>query len=482
MLPHSASEEDKRLELQRQANETASFIRETASNETPVLLATHFDADGLSAGSIMLGAVTRLTTTAHLRVIESLNENVLNELDQIDSNLIIFSDIGSGYLNMISKILKNRDIVVADHHQSLGEASPNLHHFNTHLMGFDGSNEISGAGTAFLLAKALDARNVDLSPLAVVGCLGDQQDKGPRRTLKGLNAEILAEAVGAKLVEVTQDLILFGRQTRPIHRAIASTTTPFLPGLSGEEDKCLALLDAANILTKVDDRWRTISDLSLEEKQRVVEKIIDHMISLKVSGEVALDLIGSVYTLVKEEPWTPLRDAREYASLLNSCGRMGRPGLGIALGAGDRGTAFQEAQEAYAEYKKSLSKYMNWITNDPEALRQRRHLVIVMGEGVIEENMTGAVSSLVSSSNLFGGSKITLVTTTTKNGEAKVSTRGTEELVEKGVNLGRILQDLTSKYGGNGGGHAIAAGATVARQELEKFLAEFEGTIDSVLG
>ena len=481
MLPHSASEEDKRLELQRQSVETASFIRETASKEEPVVLATHFDADGLSAGSIMLAAVKRLKVPVHLRVLDTLNEAVLNEIDQIDSNLVIFSDIGSGYLDMISKILKNRGIVIADHHQPVGEGFPNLHHFNTHIMGFDGSDEISGAGTAYLLAKALDSKNIDLSPLAVVGSLGDQQDKGPKRQLKGLNAEILADAVSARLVEVTQDLILFGRQTRPIHRSIASTTTPFLPGLSGEEDKCLALLDSASIPTKVDDRWRTISDLSLEEKQRVVERIIDQMISLGVSGEVALDLIGSVYTLVKEEPWTPLRDAREYASLLNSCGRMAKPGLGIALGTGERGTAFQEAQEAYGEYKRSLSKYMNWITTDPKSLKQTKHLVIVAGEGVIDESMTGAVSSLISSSGLFGNSKVTLVATLTSTGEVKVSTRATEELVEKGVNLGKTLQSLSAKYGGIGGGHAIAAGATVEREKLEKFLTEFEAGLELVL-
>ncbi len=482
MLPHSASDEDKRHELQRQAGETASFIKEIAVNETPVLLATHLDADGLSAGSIMLSAIKRLSANAHLRIIENLNEKVLEEIEQVGFDLIIFTDIGSGYLTTISKILKNRDMVIADHHQPMGEPPSNLHHFNTHLLGFNGSDEISGAGTAYLLAKALDSKNVDLSTLAVVGALGDQQDKGPKRTLKGLNAEILADSVEAKFIEVTQDLILFGRQTRPIHRAIASTTTPFLPGLSGEEDRCLALLDAANIPTKVDDRWRTISDLSLDEKRRVVEKIIEHMISLKVSGELALDLIGSVYTLTPEEPWTPLRDAREYSSLLNSCGRMGRPGLGIALGVGDRGIAFQEAQEVYAEYKRWLSKYMKWLTTDPNSLRQGRHVVVVRGEGVIDENMTGAVSSLVSSSNLFGTSRVTLVTTLTKTGEAKVSTRGTERLVEKGVNLGRILQDLSPKHGGYGGGHAIAAGATVAREDLEKFLAEFEGTINTVLG
>jgi single-stranded-DNA-specific exonuclease len=427
----------------------------------------------------MLSALNRLGALTTLRVIDRIDQKILEDLEQIESGLVIFSDIGSGYLEMISKILRTRDIVIADHHQPLGEPV-GIHHFNTHVMGFNGSEEISGAGTAYLLAKAVDSRNTDLSTMAIVGALGDQQDKAPKRGFKGLNSEILKDAVDSKLFEVKQDLIFFGRQTRPIHKAIASTTDPFLPGLSGEEDRCLALLDSAGVPTKQDDRWRTIADLSLEEKQRIVEKIIAHQVSLNLKGEVVMDLVGSVYTLLREDPGTPLRDAREFATLLNSCGRMNRAGLGIAIGVGDRGESYKAALDVYAQYKATLSKYMNWVATTPNATRRGRHTVLVNGKGVIDENMTGAVSSLVSSSNLFGD-KVTIVTTHTSTGEAKVSTRATEYLVEKGVNLGKILQSLSAKHGGVGGGHAIAAGATVPGHNLEPFLSELETSIDGIL-
>ena len=480
MQPRSNSDEDKLARLHKHASETASLIREKASDDT-VLLTSHFDADGISAGSIMLSSVNRLSSFPHLRVIDSVNQRILDQIEAVESDLVIFTDIGSGYLEIISKILRNREIVVADHHQPLGEPGSNLHHFNTHVMGFDGSEEISGAGTAYLLAKALDSRNTDLSAMAIVGALGDQQDKGPERRLKGLNADILKDAVDSKGIEVTQDLVFFGRQTRPIHRAIASTTDPFLPGLSGEEDRCLALLDAAGIPTKVDDRWRTISDLSIDEKRRIVDKIIEHTISSKVKGEIVLNLIGSVYTLTREEPGTSLRDAREFGTLLNACGRMNRAGLGIAIGIGDRGESYQQAQQLYTEYKTQLSKYMNWVTTAPNTVRTGKNVVLVNGQGVIDESMTGAVSSLISSSKLFGESKVTVVTTLTKSGEAKVSTRATEQLVQKGVNLGKILQNLSPKYSGVGGGHAIAAGATIPSTELDKFLGDLEKSVDEVL-
>lgn len=481
MLPLSSERQEKRAQLQKEADQTASLIRETISDDTTTLVATHFDADGLTAGGVITTALNRAGATTHVRPIEGLDENVLENLEQVESNLVVFTDVGSGYLNPIGKILKNREVVIADHHQVLGNPTENIHHFNTHLLGFNGSEEISGAGTAYLLAKAIAPENRDLSGLAIVGCLGDQQDKGLERTLRGLNNEILADATSSGVLQVSKDLIFFGRETRPIHKAIASTTNPFLPGLSGEEDRCLALLDAANIPTKVEDRWRTIADLSIEEKRRLVDKIVETVVSLNVDGQVVLGLIGTVYTLTKEQPWTPLRDAREYGSFLNSCGRMGRSSLGIALTLGDRGRAFDEAQEVYSEYKKFLAKYMNWVTRDPKAVTKTPHVIVVKGDGIIEDSMTGAVSSLISSSSLFGPSKVTLVTTTTKKGEAKISTRATQELVEKGVNLGLILQGLSLKYGGNGGGHAIAAGATIPRSQRDNFISEFNEAVRAVL-
>jgi len=479
LQPRSSSPVDRRLELDRRTSEASEIIRKFASKKSPIFITTHYDADGITAGSIMLAAMARLGTPAHLRVVDSLSEKALEELSDVEADLFVFTDIGSGYLDQIGKALRHREFLIADHHQALGNQPPNSYHFNTHLFGYDGSTDISGAGTAYLLARGLDPRNKDLSPMALVGCLGDQQDKRPKRALTGLNEEILQDAKQVGLVEVAQDLILFGRQTRPVHRAIAATTSPFLPGLSGEEDRCLALLDSANIPTKTDDRWRAIVDLSVEEKQRLVDKVIQQMISLKLSGEVVLDLVGNVYTLAQEDPWTPLRDAREFATLLNACGRMGKPGLGIALCLGDRGAAFEEAKQVYSEYRKWLSKYMNWITSEPAKLTSAKNMVVVRGEGVIDENMTGAVSSLVSSSSLFGESKVTVVLTYTKDGGAKISARATEPLVAKGVNLGRILQDLGSRHGGNGGGHAIAAGATLERDRVDSFLQELGKMIDS---
>ena len=70
------------------------------------------------------------------------------------------------------------------------------------------------------------------------------------------------------------------------------------------------------------------------------------------------NLIGHIYVLNAEEPWTALRDAREFAVVLNSTGRMDRPSLGIAVCMGDRKAALEEANKVLEEYRKSINKYL----------------------------------------------------------------------------------------------------------------------------
>src|SRR5438552_16842902 len=105
----------------------------------------------------MLSAVNRLESFPHLRIIDSVNERILDQIDAIESDLVIFTDIGSGYMEIISKILRNRDIVVADNHQHLGEPGYKYHQLNTHIQEFDGSEQISDPCTYCMLEKALTA-------------------------------------------------------------------------------------------------------------------------------------------------------------------------------------------------------------------------------------------------------------------------------------------------------------------------------------
>ena len=65
---------------------------------------------------------------------------------------------------------------------------------------------------------------------------GDRQDNGPGRSLAGLNRAVLQDAQEKGLITGPRYFPFHGRETRPIHEAIAMTYTPYIPGLSGAKD------------------------------------------------------------------------------------------------------------------------------------------------------------------------------------------------------------------------------------------------------
>jgi single-stranded-DNA-specific exonuclease len=51
-----------------------------------------------------------------------------------------------------------------------------------------------------------------------------------------------------------------------------------------------------------------------------------------------------------------------------------------------------------------------------------------------------------------------------------VSARATPGLVDDGVDLSVVMREASREVGGDGGGHTVAAGATVPRGEEDAFL------------
>ena len=107
------------------------------------------------------------------------------------------------------------------------------------------------------------------------------------------------------------------------------------------------------------------------------------------------NLIGYVYVLTKEEPNTALRDAREFAVVLNSTGRMDRPSLGIAICMGDRKAALEEANKILEDYRKNINKYLGWVNEKPERMRELQNIYVIYGESFINEKIIGTVSSII---------------------------------------------------------------------------------------
>jgi len=456
--------------LVKDASEAASLILKYVEKDEVIQIASHVDADGLAAAAIIGKSLLRLGGTFRIRVSKWVDEKVVDEIAAEKPPLTIFTDFGSGYLDLLNEKLSKLRVIILDHHQSIGETPSTFIQVNPHLHGIDGSRDLSGAGVAYLVAKALDKNNIDLACLAVLGALGDLQDKYEKRRLGGVNENIVEDAVKAGYLSVETDLLFFGRETRPIHQALARTTDPFISGISGEEDKSLAFLASLGIKPKREDKWRALRDLSEEEKKKLFSALADYLASKNFPSDVALNLIGNVYTLTREEPWTPLRDAREFTVLLNATGRMDKAGLGVAICMGDRAKCLEEASTVMEEYRRTITKYLSWVTEKPERMEELDSIYVVHGEGFIDERVISPVSSILSTTLSKLGKPLIIYSVVSGGDMVKVSARALESLINKGLNLGEVLRIAAEKCSGRGGGHDIAAGAQIPIKNIESFI------------
>ena len=459
-------------------NEAAKVILETVKKDGFILVFSHLDADGVAAAGIMGKMLTRLDARFRIRVMQWVDDKIIGEVIADKPQLVILTDFGSGYLDLLNEKIPNVKVVILDHHQTTSKVvNPNFVQVNPHLFGIDGATDVSGSGVAYFAAKAVNAANIDLAPIALVGALGDMQDKYEQRSLRSLNEIIVNDGVSSGLLKVEKDLIFFGRETRPIYKMLATTTNPFIPGLSGQETEALNFVANLGIPLKQGDKLRALCDLTDDERKLLCSALADYLMSKGLHLEVE-NLIGYVYVLTKEEPNTALRDAREFAVVLNSAGRMDRPSLGIAICMGDRKAALEESNKILEDYRKNINKYLGWVNEKPERMRELQNIYVIYGENFINEKIIGTVSSIIVSSLANNEKPLLAFANIEAEKAAKFSGRTTEAALRKGVNLGDVMRMASEEHGGKGGGHNIAAGAQVPLDKLESFIK----TADELVG
>jgi RecJ-like exonuclease len=364
-----------------------------------------------------------------------------------------------------------------DHHQIPSQEFDNPKVVNAWKYEIDGGTEICAGGMAYLGAMALDEKNSDLSAIAVVSALGDRQDQGERKSFIGKNFEIAKTAKDLGLLDIDLDLLLVGRETRALADALAFTSQPFIEGLTWNRDACLALLNSSGIKLKDGGRWRVPAELDDEEKRQIIQTITKFT-SGKNATEIMSELIGYTYTFPREDEKSFLHDGREFSTMLNSCGRIGRAGVGIAVCMGDRNKILREGETILIEYRKKIREYMSILTNERWRISESETCVMVNGEGIVPEMMTGTISSLIAGAPKNAG-KIVILRTSAEENTIKFSSRKSFGCKAE-INLSEIMRIGAEKFEGIGGGHNAAAGAKISKDKLDGFLDYLEVNVVKV--
>ena len=431
-----------------------------------MLVVTHIDADGLCSGSVAFSALMRKGANVTVRTLPDLDGKAIAALAAESYDMYIFTDLGSTLVPELESALAGRYLVV-DHHQVPEADIGNPSMVNAWAYGYDGGKEACSSTMAYFLAVAIDPNNDDLSQLAVVGSLADRQDSGPGRSLTGLNRAAVEDAQARGLLRVSKDLMFTGRETRPIHEAVALTSTPFLKGLTGNKDSVLAVLHRSGLTLKDGGTWRTVASLSADEKKKLTEVIAEALGTAEGATEALANLVGETYAFEFEDSFTPLRDAREFGTMLNACGRMGEAGTGISVCLGDRSEAFKAAMKTLSEYRSGINKALDGLSSDPSRIERQGSLVLVRAQGLVDERMLGPVISILTSSLEFND-KVVVGSSESGESELKISSRVGDDYPGE-VNLGVIMREAAEAVEGVGGGHAMAAGAKIPAAKAEAF-------------
>ncbi len=431
-----------------------------------IVIVTHIDADGLASGAIVFAALMRAGGNVVVRCVPDLDPKLIKELESQRYDFYIFTDLASTLIAELEAAFDGRFLVI-DHHQLSEEDMLKPTVVNAWRYGFDGGKEACSSTMAYFFATSADASNRDFATLAVVGAVADRQDTGPNRSLTGLNRVALEEAQSAGLVTVSKDLMFTGRETRPIHEAVALTSTPYLRGITGSKDAALAALHQAGLRLKDGGSWRTISSLDSNEKMQLTEVVAGVLGPTGGATDAIAGLVGEVYTLEYEDPFTPLRDAREFSTLLNACGRMGATGVGVSVCLGERSEALGEAMKTLTDYRMGINKAIQALLDDPSRMEEHGALVLIRGDGVVDERLLGPVTSILTSSPGYKG-KVVVTRTTSGDSDLKVSSRVGDAFAGT-ANLGLVMREAAEAVNGTGGGHTMAAGAKIPSTGADLF-------------
>lgn len=450
-----------------QAKKAAALVK---SYSDTIRVFGQYDADGITATSIFVKMLLREGKSFHVSIYKQLTRANQLKVAEATEGLLVFLDFGSGQLGFLNS-LRDKKIIIIDHHQPQG--APESHIIQVNPIEFKIMGSISSSGTSYLVSKAVDNSNKDLAELAVIGAIGDSQaeSSGDGWGLDGVNKIILKDAVEANKISSIKGLRVWGRTTRPIYKALEYSIDPFIPGVSGSQMGAVAFLQQTGIeLKREDGSWRTLSDLSVEEQKKLASGIIIQRVHADQQNPEWI--FGDVYDLVDRPDG--LRDAAEFATMINACGKLGKSYLGLQLCLGNK-HAEEKIKSLLDDYRKTIGSALSWLEQNKGQIKKETEngIYLLAGSRVSEHIISNVISILHKNNGIIKP----LIGISKSEEGFKVSARATNKEVSNGINLKEIMEAASKEVGGEGGGHAGAAGASIPEDTIDVFIEK----VDSLL-
>jgi RecJ-like exonuclease len=438
--------------LAETVSKAASYI--LSAQPGLVRIISHHDVDGICAGSITTSACIRASIDIHTSFLGNLGAAEIERLGSESWDVLIISDMGSGQADALAEL--DRPVIILDHHiKQGGERPARIMEVNVNDHGLIGAKDASGAAVAFLFALALDPDNAwDLAPLALAGAIGDMQHVDGMRAV---NAAIEEEAVRRGIVERRRALGLSGDT---VLEALEKTTDPFFRGLSGRRDEAKAVLERLGI-----DGTRRQEDLSEMELRILGSFLIVLLLKEGVHAPHAMRAVHERLFWPERGMWFD-----DFSNQVNACGRLDETGVGAGASMGCS-VHIERCGEVRGEFRDQVREGL--LDLEAKGTERMDHIQWFEPPG---GHIAGPLAGL---GMIYLFTKdVPVLSLFPKNGELSVSARATDRLVDQGVDMAYAMAMAAGELGGRGGGHPVAAGASVPLDARDTFLAR----VDELVG
>ncbi len=411
----------------------------------------HYDGDGIAAASSALRAFRRLGYPVQATPLLAVERPRMVDLLSATAGPVLVVDTGASWLDAYAD--HAHPVVILDHHKYPGAPHPpelpkHVAFVNPLNWGVDGMDELCAATLTWLFTVFLDEANWDNAPWGLSGAIADRQHQNG---FHGLNARLVAEAEARGLVKRRPRLALFGTT---VGEAVARSIDPFVRGLSGRPAAVKTFLEGLGIEAALPR-----SELSEPDERKLGQALLGRLVHQKVRPEFAALLTQDGYLL----PGLKV-DAQELSNWQNASGRAGEPSVGIALALGDR-AALARAREHEEAWRSGILATL--VRLEEKGVNSLSAIQWFESE---ESTLAGTQAGLAM--NYLVDPNRPLFVFSKGEGVLKISGRGTLYLVGRGLDLSQVLRTAAAKVGGEGGGHRVAAGATIPAGARDEFLSE----------
>ena len=466
------------MQIPQLMSEQYSQARELIESSQDIKVYSHIDCDGICSGAILSTILDRQDKEHE---IEFVNLDILDNIE-LTHELTIFSDLGSGQL-VDGKATKGQKILILDHHPPLRDLNYKddkdytYLEINPHHHGIDGSYYVCGGGLCYFLSKEFGY--TDLSWIGVLSAIGDMQNTHSGH-FEGLNSLIEQDAIDGGYLEVIRnDLNIYGRNTRPLFVALSYFNDVQLP-ITNNTAETMAILEELGIDEK--HHRKTLNELTMEDKSKLYQRL-SGMISQVVPGRyvqyIPQLIIGDSYTFLKEDRDSFLRDASEFSTAMNACGRNHEEKIAMEVLKGDRIVALDQLETVSRDHRRNLAQSIEKVADSEQSnIIELENLQYFDGTGIKPE-IVGTITGMIL--GYCNWKKPVIGFTQTDEEGLKISLRCSRLLSYDGIHFGNIIRKISAEVGGSGGGHSMACGAYIPIKKKEEFLERFNNELKGKL-